>query len=64
MSLLHPFMSLLQALTRFVIGFHAVMKFFEQPEHPHEKKAKDKFRIVSLKVKEGADSNYASNYSL
>ena len=30
------------------------MKFVEQPEHPNEKKAKDKFRIVSLKVKEGA----------
>lgn len=32
-----------------------VMKFVEQPEHPNEKKAKDKFRIVSLKVKEGAE---------
>ena len=31
------------------------MKFSEQPEHPHEKKAKDKFRIVSLKVKEEAE---------
>lgn len=32
-----------------------VMKFVEQPEHPNEKKTKDKFRIVSLKVKEGAE---------
>jgi len=32
-----------------------VMKFVEQPEHPNEKKTKDKFRIVSLKVKEGIE---------
>ncbi|KAH9329231.1 hypothetical protein KI387_001339, partial [Taxus chinensis] len=32
-----------------------VMKFVEQPEHPHEKKTKDKFKIVSLKVKEGVE---------
>uniref|UniRef100_A0A0C9RPQ8 TSA: Wollemia nobilis Ref_Wollemi_Transcript_28578_1456 transcribed RNA sequence n=1 Tax=Wollemia nobilis TaxID=56998 RepID=A0A0C9RPQ8_9CONI len=32
-----------------------VMKFVEQPEHPQEKKTKDKFKIVSLKVKEGTE---------
>ncbi|GLJ45196.1 hypothetical protein SUGI_0951310 [Cryptomeria japonica] len=32
-----------------------VMKFVEQPEHPQEKKTKDKFKIVSLKVKEGIE---------
>uniref|UniRef100_A0A0C9RNI0 TSA: Wollemia nobilis Ref_Wollemi_Transcript_8310_1194 transcribed RNA sequence n=1 Tax=Wollemia nobilis TaxID=56998 RepID=A0A0C9RNI0_9CONI len=35
----------------------SVVKFVEQPEHPQEKKPviKDKFKIVSLKVKEGTE---------
>eukprot|EP01018_Ginkgo_biloba_P017354 Gb_18107 [translate_table: standard] len=43
---------LLCLLTR---SCHAVMKFVEQPEHPQEKKTRDKFKIVSLKVKEGVE---------
>eukprot|EP01018_Ginkgo_biloba_P013121 Gb_35009 [translate_table: standard] len=33
----------------------SVVKFVEQPEHSQEKKTRDKFKIVSLKVKEGVE---------
>ena len=33
----------------------AVVKFIEMPEHEEEKKSKEKFKIVSLKVKPGVE---------
>lgn len=33
----------------------AVVKFIELPEHEEEKKNKEKFKIVSLKVKPGVE---------
>jgi hypothetical protein len=33
----------------------AVVKFVEHPEHPKERKTKDKFKIVSLAVKPGIE---------
>eukprot|EP00249_Psilotum_nudum_P012544 c23847_g1_i1 orf=488-1210(+) len=32
-----------------------IVKFVEQPEHDQEKKSKDKFKVVSLKVKQGTE---------
>ena len=39
------------------VGNHdpAVVKFVEHPEHPKERKTKDKFKIVSLAVKPGIE---------
>eukprot|EP01018_Ginkgo_biloba_P024968 Gb_30077 [translate_table: standard] len=36
-------------------SYATVVKFVEQPEHEKENKTKDKFKIVSLKVKQGTE---------
>ncbi|XP_002960685.2 vesicle-associated protein 4-2 [Selaginella moellendorffii] len=35
--------------------YATVVKFVEQPERPQQKRAKEKFKIVSLKVKDGVE---------